>query len=125
MKLSVPKLRELAGARGMNLTELLRAAGVSRNALYSLARKETVLPESVRRITRALGVPPTRFLEETGPPDPVQGAYRILEKVDRVAARHRQVDRDNVRHTLLLLREEPLTRLRRALQRGQRIDIHR
>ncbi len=36
---------------------------------------------------------------------------------------HRDVDPDNVRHTLLLLNDKPIERLRRALQRGRRVNI--
>ena len=94
---------------------------MSRNALYSLARKDSVLPESVLRIARALGVQPSSLLEETVSPE--QDIHRIMETVNRIAARHPGIDRDNVRHTLILLRERPITRLRRALRRGRNIDF--
>ena len=121
MRIAVAKLREECRARGMSLAELLRRAGVSRNAFYSLARKDTVLPESVMRIARELGEPPLRFLAQQ--PSIEQQAYRIAEEVNRIAIRHCGVDRDNVRHTLLLLQEEPVDRLRRALRRGRRTHI--
>jgi hypothetical protein len=67
-----------------------------------------------------------------GTPDMVQHAVmtraeevRLLRqarclnrRVDEVMARHPEADRDNVRHTLILLRMSPLERLNRALLRG-------
>ena len=105
------------------MTQLLDEAGVSRNALYSLARRDSVLPESVLRIAQALDVVPTRFMEDTSQPE--REMVRILAKVNRIASRHRGVDPDNVRHTLLLLSEKPVDRLRRALRRGGISHIQR
>jgi hypothetical protein len=46
-------------------------------------------------------------------------AERLLEAVDRVMARHPEADRDNIRHTLILLEYPPIERLRRSLVRGR------
>jgi len=96
-------------------------AGVSRNAYYSLARKPSVLPASLKLFADALGVPPSELLEED--PPAVSKARRLRAEVDRIARMHHDVDRDNVQHTLLLLEETPVSRLRRALRRGRGIHI--
>jgi hypothetical protein len=46
-------------------------------------------------------------------------AARLMEAVDKVMARHPDADRDNVRHTLILLDYPPIERLRRSLIRGR------
>lgn len=46
-------------------------------------------------------------------------AARLTESVQAVLAQHPQADPDNVRHTLILLEEAPLERLRRSLIRGR------
>ncbi len=105
------------------MNRLLQEAGVSRNAYYSLARKDTVLPNSLIAIAARLGVKPSSFLDE----EDLDSARftRLLAEVEQVLSRHRQADRDNVRHTLLLLQEKPIERLRRSLTRGQRLDFYR
>lgn len=45
-------------------------------------------------------------------------ARRLNRRVDEIMAHHPEADRDNVRHTLILLRMSPLERLNRALLRG-------
>ena len=46
-------------------------------------------------------------------------AERLMESVQEVLARHPEADPDNVRHTLILLEQPPLERLRRSLIRGR------
>lgn len=46
-------------------------------------------------------------------------AERLAESVQAVLAQHPQADPDNVRHTLILLEQPPLERLRRSLIRGR------
>jgi len=111
----------MCAVRGISVSTLLTRAGVSRNAFYSLARKDSVLPDSVTRIARELGESPLRFIEDE--PALEKEARRLIDETNRISALHRGVDRDNVRHTLLLLREEPVSRLRRALRRGRRPHI--
>lgn len=57
-------MKELCRERNMTLKALLADAGVSRTAYYSLLRKESVLPKSVDRIARCLGVSPAGFLAD-------------------------------------------------------------
>jgi transcriptional regulator with XRE-family HTH domain len=121
MKLSHSNVVSFCRARGLTVTDALDQAGVSRNAYYSLVRKSSVLPASIEALANALGIPPSKLLEER--PSAVARANEMAIEVDRIVRRHRGVDRDNVRHTLLLLDEEPVARLRRALRRGQRIHL--
>lgn len=100
---------------------MLREAGVSRNAFYTLARKDSVVPQSVIRISEQLGVSVSALLDDVLSPE--QRMKRLITESNRIARRHRSVDRDNVRHTLLLLQEKPIERLRRALRRGRPVNI--
>jgi len=123
MKISSEKLKRLCRKKGLSLNQLLQEAGVSKNAYYSLARKETVLPNSIIAIAGRLGVKPSSFTDEASLE--ADKFTSLLEELERVLSRHKQADRENVRHTLLLLQEKPIERLRRALTRGQRFDFHR
>lgn len=122
MRLSSKRIKQLCRARGLKLGGLLREAGVSRTAYYSLARKATVLPRSIRAIAGALGVTPSRILDGSGEPE--WRVRRILAEVDRIMAKHPRASREDVRHTLLLLDQKPIERLRRGLLRGRRSDLH-
>jgi len=46
-------------------------------------------------------------------------AKRLMESVKEVLASHPHADPDNVRHTLILLEQPALERLRRSLIRGR------
>ena len=46
-------------------------------------------------------------------------AARLMESVRAVVAEHPEADPDNVRHTLILLEQPPLERLRKSLTRGR------
>lgn len=100
---------------------MLHNAGVSRNAYYSLARKNSVLPKSLIAIADQLDVQPSVFLEEESRVQ--QRAQRLLVTLDRIMKHNKKADPDNVRHTLLLLQEKPINRLRRALLRGQKFNL--
>jgi transcriptional regulator with XRE-family HTH domain len=123
MRLSVNKLKGLCAERGTTLGGLLRVAGVSRTAYYSLTRKDSVLPKSVEAIARRLDVPPSEFLDEQSRIE--AEARALLTRANEIARRHRSANLDNVRHALLLLNKDPVERLRRALIRAQATDTHR
>jgi transcriptional regulator with XRE-family HTH domain len=121
MKIATEELKKLCEQNGLTLSQLLKRAAVSKNAYYSLARKDTILPKSILAIAEHLGVRPSAFLEEM----PEENRWKILlEELEWISARNHHTDRDNIRHTLLLLEEPPIERLRRALTRGQRFDLH-
>jgi hypothetical protein len=52
-------------------------------------------------------------------------ARRLSQRVEKVLAAHPDADRDNVRHTLILLEQPPLERLQRSLLRGRATSILR
>ena len=100
---------------------MLREAGVSRNAFYTLARKDSVVPQSVIRISEHFGVSVSELLDDVL--SSTQRMKRLTAESNRISKRHTGVDRDNIRHTLLLLEEKPIERLRRALRRGRPINL--
>jgi len=122
MKLAVDKVKRLCARRGLNVTTLLCEAKVSRNAFYTLSRKPSVLPKSIQSLAAGLGVKPSAILKENK--SPTEEAHLLNKQVDAILRRFKIHDRENVRHTLLLLREKPIDRLRRALIRAQKPDIH-
>jgi transcriptional regulator with XRE-family HTH domain len=122
VKLSSDLIRKLSRKRGLTLQSLLKEAGVSRTAYYSLARKSSVLPGSVTAIASALGVPPTAILEPSPPAE--QEAQVRLRRVRKILRQHPGASFENVWHTLVLLDESPVERLRRSLLRGRAIDLH-
>ncbi len=121
VKLSSDKVESLCQRRGMQIGQMLHEAGVSRNAFYTLARKDFVVPQSLIRISESLDVSVSRLLDDVL--TPTQRIKRLLAESHRISRRNRDVDPDNVRHTLLLLDDRPIERLRRALQRGRPTNI--
>ncbi len=96
---------------------------MSRTAYYSLARKDSVLPRSVRAIAAALGVAPSGILCE--PTQPERRTRQMIRELERILAKHPRASREDVWHTLLLLEQEPIDRLQRGLLRGGRgKDLH-
>lgn len=121
VKISMDKVEYECRRRDLNVGEMLREAGVSRNAFYSLARKDYVVPPSLIRIAERLDITVSALLEETD--TPVERMKSLAAESERISRRHPGVDRDNIRHTLLLLDEKPVERLRRALRRGRFVDL--
>ena len=117
MYLDLDRIKQLADQQGWTLTDLLEEAGVSRNAFYSLVRKVSVLPGSIESVAATLGVPAGTILGDESPQE--RWARRLWEEVESVRDRAPAVDPDNVRHTLILLQEPPIERLRRSLRRGR------
>lgn len=97
MKISQRKLKKLCANERISISRLLQEAGVSKNVYDSLLLEETESEQDKAR--------------------------RLVEEAQRIARRHKGVDRDNVRHCLLLLQERPIERLRRALVRGRSLDL--
>ena len=52
-------------------------------------------------------------------------AKRLSMRVQKILAAHPDADPDNIRHTLILLEQPPLERLRRSLTRGRATAIYR
>jgi hypothetical protein len=118
MRIDLAKLRELAAKRGLSLAALLEG-GVSRTFTIDTARPS----RSLGALADTLSVRPGVFLTEENPD--IAKIRRILDLTDRIVADDRDLDRDNVRLTLLVLEEKPIQRLRRSLIRGRKIDLHR
>lgn len=121
MKLSLEKVKSLCYRQNTSVGNMLREAGVSRNAFYTLARNDTVVPRSLTQIADRLDVPVSELLTDT-----VSTGERmrtLITDTNRIAQRHSDMDRDTVRHTLLLLNEDPWDRLRRALRRGRSFNF--
>ena len=117
MRVSIERLRTVCRERGNTVTEALARAGVSRNAFYSLARRDTILPRTLRALGASLGVEPEALL--TRDDRPAEAMKALLAEVDAIVRRNPGVDRENVRHALLLLRRKPIDRLRLALARAR------
>ena len=122
MKLDPGRIRQQCSKRGISLQALLDKAGVSRTAYYSLVRKDSVLPRSVRTLAGTLGVRPSALLEEGEPG--VWRAEAMLREALRIVRRNPGATFEDVWHTLVLLEEEPVERLRRSLLRGRALDLH-
>jgi AcrR family transcriptional regulator len=122
MRLSGENIKKLCGARRLSLNALLKRAGVSKTAFYHLIYKDSVLPRSIDALAATLGVRSSALLEEADRKS--RRALRLLEAADRIAGSDPSMDRDNVRHTLLLLEEKPIERLQRSLLRAQKPDLH-
>jgi len=115
MKIDLKHLKHLCSERDMSLSAMLESAGVSRNAFYSLARRESVLPGSIQALAKYLQIPPSEFLIEEG--FPAQQGRALMKQIEEIALRNPKADCDTIRYTLILLQEEPVERLRRSLQR--------
>ena len=121
MKLSMDKVEYECRWRDLNIGEMLREAGVSRNAFYSLARKDYVVPSSLILIAERLHISVSALLEETD--TPAERMKSVIAESERISKRYPGIDRDTIRHTLLLLSEKPVERLRMALRRARFVDI--
>jgi len=121
MRLDLDIIRRLCEEQGISLSALLDESRVSRNAFYSLARRDSVLPRSLRAVAEGLGVPPATLLREEGTLR--QQGRSLQRQVAKILKRHPEVDPDTVRHTLILLDEQPVERLRRALRRGRSVPV--
>ena len=122
MKLDAQRIRRLCTSRGITLTQMLEQANVSRTAYYSLARRESVIPGTVRAIADQLGVAPSKILIEAGSDE--RRAQALLRIARKVVRKNPGASFENVWHTLMLLEDPPIDRLRRSLLRGRALDLH-
>ena len=123
MRIDLKRLKSICSKQDLTLSELLRSAGVSRNAFYTLARQDSILPRSIQVIANHLQIPPSSFLVDEG--SDTQKGMNLIKRVQNIARSFEKVDSDNIRHTLILLEEKPIARLRRALLRARRFNIQR
>ena len=123
MNISLNKLKKIYQEKGLDLKKLLSLANVSKTAYYNLLYKETLLPGSIHRMAKILDVQPSCFLEEIHEEEIKM--KKIFDLTDKIIAAQPELDRENVRYTLILLQESPIERLRRSLTRGQKFNIFR
>jgi len=123
MYLSKIKLAKLCKKNGLLLKDLLAKAGVSKTAFYNLLYKETLLPKSIHSLASILDVKPSDLIEET--PLEELNALNIAKSTNEIILRYPELDIDTIRHTILLLQEKPIERLRRGLLRGRKFNIYR
>ena len=123
MKLSSAKFKKRCAQRRVSLGDVLKQAGVSRTAYYSLARKKSVLPKSILRMASHLGVNPSALLDDD---DSRMKHIRDLQaRAGAISGRYPECDRDVIFRTLLNLEKPPVERLRRALVRARQPAIHK
>jgi transcriptional regulator with XRE-family HTH domain len=67
MEIDVEKLKMLREARALSLRELANEAGVGHNTIYRIEHGQgNVLPRTVRRLAKALGVEPRELMKRSG-----------------------------------------------------------
>jgi transcriptional regulator with XRE-family HTH domain len=67
VEIDVEKLKELREARALSLRELANEAGVGHNTIYRIEHGQgNVLPRTVRRLAKALGVEPRELIKRSG-----------------------------------------------------------
>jgi transcriptional regulator with XRE-family HTH domain len=124
MRFDPHAVRGLAELQGMSLSEVLRRAGVSRTAFYSLARRSTPLPKTITSLAASLGVSPRSLLRDE--PRSVRARPEaLLREARAIRSRNSCADFQNVWHTLNLLELEPAERLARSLVRGRARAVQR
>ena len=121
MRIASEKIKKLCRKNNLSLNRLLEKSGVSKNAYYSLIKKDSILPRSIILLAEELGVKPSTLLESDD--KRVKEIYAIFKTVNKIVKENKSVSPDNIRHTLILLQEKPLNRLRRALIRAQKPNI--
>ncbi len=122
MRLSADRIKRFCARRGVSLQAFLDSAGVSRTAYYSLIRKNSILPRSVQAMAGMLGVASSSILEEE--PPAARRAQALVREARSVLTLNPRATFDNVWHTLVLLDDPPIERLRRSLLRGRTHDLH-
>jgi hypothetical protein len=124
MRLDSDRIHDLARDRGYSLAGLLRSAGISRTAYYSLARRSSVVPGTVRALARTLGIPARELVRDDDDVTIDRGNRRLAEA--RAICRGAPgASFDDVWHTLCLLDLSPIERLTRSLIRGRARPLHR
>jgi transcriptional regulator with XRE-family HTH domain len=123
MRLDPDRIHDLARERGYSLAELLRRAGVSRTAYYSLVRRPSVVPKTVRSLARTLGVSERRLVREDGEAALPRGKS-LLAEARAICRGAPGASFEGVWHALCLLELPPLGRLERSLIRGRAVPVH-
>ena len=123
MRISSAKLKALCRDQNVPLKDVLGQARVSRTAYYSLVKKESILPKSIGRVARRLGVSPLSFLVDDT--SPIRRIREVQEQTETVCRRYPECDRDVVFRTLMNQDLPPVERLRKALIRAPRPHLYK
>ena len=116
MWLNAKKIKEISALRGLSLRTLLRQAGVSRTAYYNLVQAPTLVPSSIQKLARTLNLPMRELLSSGSIEEEL---YRgRLDQLNRIMRQYPKANRENIWHTLVLLEQKPIERLRGALRRA-------
>ncbi len=122
MYLDSVKIKKLCKSKGITLNELIKKAGISKTAYYHLIRKKQLLVNSILEIAICLDTETKQITSFWNQAE--EQYYHLNSKLEELCLKYPELNRDNAWHTLLLLSEEPLQRLDRALLRGQKINIY-
>lgn len=122
MRFSAARVQRLCAERGFSLQGFLETASVSRTGYDSLARRRSIWPRSLHAMARMLKVARSALLEEE--PPAAARARELLEEARTILAHTPRATFGNVWHTLALLDEPPIDRLRRSLLRARSAEIH-
>lgn len=90
MKIDRERLSQALKNRSLSLQRALKEAKVSPNAYFTLQRKKEILPKSLVRLSRSLGIPPSVLLADL--PDPFRNVpdsvREAMERLKRFACTH-------------------------------------
>jgi hypothetical protein len=123
VQLSSLKFKKRCAQRRISLCDVLKQAGVSRTAYYSLVRKKSVLPKSILRIASHLDINPAALLDNDAAK--IKHIRELQAKAGVISLKYPECDRDVIFRTLLNLEKPPVERLRRALIRARQPAIHK
>jgi len=123
MHVQPEKIKEICRRNSLSLKVLLFKSAVSKTAFYALCKNENLLPKSLISIAKVLEVSPMVLLEEENAQEKL--TERRIKKLNAILRKHPKADRGNVWHTLILLDQNPIDRLKRALVRGRKFNFHR
>jgi transcriptional regulator with XRE-family HTH domain len=123
MQLSSTKFKKRCALRRISLGDVLKQAGVSRTAYYSLIRKKSVLPKSILRIASHLDINPAALLDNDDAK--IKQIRGLQAKATVISSKYPECDRDVIFRTLQNLKKPPVERLRRALIRARQPAIHK
>lgn len=80
-------------------------------------------PVSFSVVKRAAASSAVRSVPPTADAAALRWARKLAAGVEAVMDRNPEADRENVRHTLILLQEKPWQRLERSLRRGRATPV--
>lgn len=117
MRVLIDKIHSECAARRLTQAQLLKKARVSKTAYYALIKSESIVPKSLIKIAKALAVCPSELVED--PLALIQKTRGHIKICEHIIKENAGVEWQHAWHTLILLEEEPIDRLRRALLRAQ------